>query len=370
MIYDQVNNVVLRGEAKFGRFWWIIFVSVALMILASIYVRPGTDYIGHGKAFESLTNNPFGTEENFAGYRIMTPLISYLVGLRGRPFILVNLFFAAVTIGFVYSFFRKRAVQAGDSLVATACLTFSTVILVTIFYAGFCDALTYLAIFLMWRARSKPVVFYLLFVMGILNHESVVFLIPWFAYLRLQESPRKSTCLLELLLGFGLTLTGYMFFREWIASRRGISLSADYYLIPLAENPLYWIKKAYLFYGVGLFSVFKALWVFPLAAGISMWRNGCRNQIIGLLLPMVCAASQLIIAYDTTRMLTVGFMTMVIALIYLFKTDAFGFRKWAVWVILSNFLIPQLFTASNIIEIMRSTPVNILRMIIENRPWW
>ena len=371
MIYDWLNSFVDRGEQKFGKLPWIIIVSLVLMMAAAVYVRPGTDYVGHGAYFEALSQHPFGPyDNNKLGYRIMTPLISFLVGLRGKPFILTNLFFAVVTIGVVFAYFRKYGKQAGDAMVAATCITFSTVILVTIYYAGFCDALTYLIIFLMWWSRSKPFLFYPLIIIGLFNHESIAFILPWFAYMRWRESPRKGIFIIESIIGYGLVLAAYFLFRNWISSQLSIGFSAGYYFTPLVDDPLHWIRRAYTHYGLGLFSVFKLLWVFPIVAGISMWRNGQRDQALAMLILMACTMSQLLIAYDTTRMLTVGFLVLIVALEYLFKTNPYNFRNWAVWVILLNLAVPQLFTAAKIIEIMRSTPVNLLKMVIENKPWW
>lgn len=370
-LYDRLNLIAEKGEARFGRWGWVILLAFILMLAASLYVRPGTNYVGHGVNFEALSRNPLDLRHgNILGYRIMTPLVAYLIGLRGKPFILLNLFFAGVTIGTVYRYFRASVVRAGDALFGALCITFSTVVLVTIYYAGFCDALTYLAIFLAWRWWSRPALFYPVFLIGILNHEGVLFTLPWFAYLKMIESPRKSVGLLEMLIGFGVTMAAYAVFRSWLSGAQDVGLSMTAYLRPIFNDPLAIIKHAYQYYWLGLFTVFKALWIFPVAAAIAMWKDRQKSQVIGMVLLMLCAASQLFLAYDTTRMLTLGFMVLIISLEYLFRTNAYGFRQWAPWVFLFNFFVPQLFTAATIIEIMHSTPSNLLRMIMEHGPWW
>ena len=371
MLYDRLNSIAEQGEARFGRWGWVILLAFVLMLAASIYVRPGTNYVGHGVHFEALSKNPLDLHNgNPLGYRIMTPLLAYLVGLRGRPFILLNLVFAAITIGAVYRHFRAVTVLKADALFGTMCITFSTVILVTIYYAGFCDALTYLAIFMAWRWRSKPLPFYLAFLVGALNHEGALFTLPWFVYLKLTESPRKSRVLLEMIVGFGMVLAAYLLFRDWLSGSQEKGLSITAYLQPLLTNPFGMIRKACQFYWLGLFSVFKALWVFPVVAAVAMWKDRRKSQVVGMIILMMCAACQLIIAYDSTRMLTLGFLVLIISLEYLFRTDAYGFRQWAPYVFLFNLFVPQLFTAGMIIEIMHSTPMNLLRMIFGHGPWW
>ncbi len=371
MLYDRLNNIAEYGEARFGRWGWVILLAFILMLAASIYVRPGTNYVGHGVHFEALSKNPLDLRNgNPLGYRIMTPLLAYLIGLRGRPFILLNLVFAAVMIGAVYRHFRAVTALKGDALFGTMCITFSSVILITIYYAGFCDALTYLAIFMAWRWRSRPPLFYLAFLVGALNHEGALFTLPWFVYLKLTESPRKSRALLEMAVGFGVVLAAYFLFRNWLSSSQEMGLSATAYLQPLLTNPFGMIRKACQYYWLGLFTVFKALWVFPIVAAVAMWKDRRKGQVVGMIILMMCAASQLVVAYDSTRMFTLGFLVLIISLEYLFRTDAYGFRQWAPYVFLFNLFIPQLFTAGMIIEIMHSTPMNLLRMIFGHGPWW
>ncbi|MDD4052412.1 MAG: hypothetical protein PHR28_11020 [candidate division Zixibacteria bacterium] len=370
-LYERLNRLVDKGETRFGNQGWVFLVVFLLMLAASFYVRPGTNYYGHGVHFEALSRNPLDLRNgNVLGFRIMTPLLAFLVGLRGKSFILLNLVFAGVTIGAVYRYFRSRSNQPGDALFGAMCLTFSSVVLVTIYYAGFCDALTYLALFLMWRWRSRPLLFYPLLLAGVLNHESVLFTIPWFAYLKVSDASRKSAALAELLIGLGAVLLAYYLFRRWISLDGEIGLTSGSYLRSFIADPLFAVKPAYLFYWVGLFSVFKLLWVFPLVAVVAMWKNGRRRDVYGIVILMACAVSQLAIAYDTTRMLTLGFLVLIIPLEYLFTTGTYRFRQWAPWVLIGNLLVPQLYTAANIVEIMHSIPATLLRMIIEKGPYW
>lgn len=132
-LYERLNHLVDSGETRFGRWGWVFLVVFLLMLAACFYVRPGTNYVGHGVHFEALSRNPLDLRNgNVLGYRIMTPLLAYLIGLRGKPFILLNLIFAGVTIGAVYRYFRGRTDQPGDALFGAMCLTFSSVVLITI----------------------------------------------------------------------------------------------------------------------------------------------------------------------------------------------------------------------------------------------
>lgn len=369
--YERLNRLAIAGETRFGRWGWMLLVVLLLMMAASIYVRPGTNYYGHGVSFEALSRNPLDLRNgNVLGYRIFTPLLAYLIGLRGRPFILLNLVFAAVTLGAVYRYFRARSPQPGDALFGAMCLAFSSVVLITIYYAGFCDAFTYLSVFIMWRWRHRPLVMYPFLLMGAFNHEGALFVIPWFVYLKLAESPRKLATVAELIVGLSVVVAAFMLIRRWISLGQDLGLFAGTYLSPLLKDPLVMVRYAHQFYWLGFFGVFKALWVIPFIAAVAMWKNGRKKDVYGMIILMLCAAAQLLVAYDTTRMLTLGFMVMIVSLEYLFVFGPSTFRRWVPWVFLFNLFIPQLYTAAKVIEIMHSLPSNLMRMILEKGPYW
>jgi hypothetical protein len=341
------------------------------MIIACIYVRPGTNYVGHGVLFEALTKNPLDLRSgNVLGYRVLTPWICWAIGLRGRIFIIFNLIVACFSIGLVYCYFRRRVQQPGDALFAAGGLTFSAVILVTIYYAGFCDAMTYLLLFLMWQYRRKPWAFYPLFFAGILNHEGILFLVPWWLYIFFRESTHRRRLLLEIPVGFGLVLTLFFLFRHWLSQGKEVGMTSVFYFGALINDPLLSIRNAFQFYWMGFFSVFKGLWIFVIAAAVSLWKGGEKPQVIGMVLLMACAACQLLVAIDSTRMFTLGFLVLIISLEHLYRTNAYDFRRWAIPVFVFNLFIPQMLTAGRYIEIMHSLPSNILRMIFEHAPYW
>lgn len=361
MSYNWLDGLVTRGEARYGRWLFSAIVSALFILPAAIYVRPATRCVVHGAMYASMAKDPFNfATDNPLAFRVLTPLISYLLGLRGDLIIITNLLLAALLLAAVYLYFRAHAPRPADALVAVAILTFSLVTLTTIYYGGYTDSATYLIIFLMWRMRRRRLVFYLLFLLGLLNHESVLFLVPWFAYLSSKVSGSKKKLFVDLIIGFGLTIVAYGLFREWIASHRAVGFSVDYYLKPLLHDPLVWLRKSYSFQGLGLFTVFKVLWVFPVMAAVSLWRREERAEVFSMGLLLACSLSQLVVAFDSSRMLTLGFMVMVIALRHLFLVNPYRFREIVGWVFLANLAVPQLYTARNIIEVMRSLPGDLI----------
>lgn len=206
----------------------------------------------------------------------------------------------------------------------------------------------------MWQHRSKRWLFFFLFLLGLLNRESIAFLIPWFAFISLQGQERKGRGGLELLIGFGLVLAIYYLFRIWINSHATVPLDFSYYLNPILDKPMRMFRQTFPYHPLGLFSVFKLLWIFPVLAVISYWKNKNYSELTGMGLLLFCSWAQLLIAYDSSRMFALGFMIVIIALCHLLETNRFNFRQYAFWAVGLNLLVPQPYTANKIIEIWRS----------------
>jgi hypothetical protein len=353
--YSSLDDYLLRKEAKYGRWQCGLILSGLLIVAAGIYVRPASHCDFMGKYYAQLAAHPFSpAPDNPVPFRILTSLISYLLGFRGQLIILTNLIFAFALIYSVYMYFRKATPRAGDAIFAAGTMTFSLVTLTTIYYGGYNDSLTYLIIFLMWQFRGKRPLFFLLFLLGLLNRESIAFLVPWFYFLSITDNPRKLRGIINPIIGFALSFGFYYILRHWIVPQNQIIYSAHYYLTPLLRDPLLALRQCYSHIGLGYFTVFKALWIFPAVAAISLWKMRRWNQLISIILITLGSFAQLLVAYDSSRMLTIGFMVMIISLLHLFRENPFQFRRWIAPIFLFNLIIPQMSTAGQKVDIMHS----------------
>lgn len=353
--FDSLNNVLIRKENKSGIVKWGIIQSGLIMLVLFLYVRPSSHCAFMGKFYAIMASSPFGFDPaNPVPHRMLTSLISFVVGMRGQLVIITNLLFAMALLFVIYRYFRKIKSQPADAFMISAVIGFSFVTINTIYYGGYNDSLSFLLIFLMWALRKNRIEFYLLFFLGLLNRETAVFLIPWFALISFENVNSKAKRAGELMVGFGITLGLYLLFRYWISQNHEIEYSAGFYIGKFIENPLGMLKYHFNNLGLGLFAVFKVMWVVPIAAAIIMWRRKDRYQFYGIVLLVLCAAMQLPLAYDTTRLLTLGFMVMPVSLYYLFQTNEFEIRKWILPLFVFNLLVPNINVAGLKIDLIHS----------------
>ncbi len=370
MFSKTLESKLLALEESKGRVLVAFFVSFALLAIAAIYVRPAIATVFLGKWYSALSLDPFSEIPNQIGYRILTPLISYLLGLRGELIIITNLLCALAFLMVSYGYFRKNLEHLADAVYSTAVMAFSLVTLTTIYYGGYCDSLTYLLILLMWIKRANMPLVALLFFLGLLNRESIIFLVPWFAFLYWTESPNKIKSILEILLWYSLAFGLYYLFRLWIASFREVEFTADFYLGTLLTEPLAIFKKSYGNQWLGLFSVFKAFWIIVLIALWSFWKQRQLRNILSLAILAVCMWAQLLIAWDSSRLMTMAFPLMIIALLHVLKENTLGFRGWAMLLLVFNFMVPQLYTAGRIVEQMKSSIGNLFEILFYGKSGW
>ncbi len=353
--WDAAERRWREREEKYGRLGLSLRVTVVLLLAAMIYTRLGTDCAYLGGQYAAMAGDPLALD-NFktVGYRILTPLIAWSVGLRGCGITVINLLVAGGLIWAVYDYFRRNARRVSDAPLAAAVMTSLFATLFTVYYAGYTDSTTYLLAFLMYRFRQRRLLFYALFGLALFNRESIVFLVPWLVWLNAREGHTRLPWLVDTIVGFGVAALPYAAFRWWVGQQVEVSYSLSYYFEHLAENPF-----AVLQYGMetlppGVFAAFKLLWLVPLLALVQAWKAHDRTMLGSLLLLLVVPALQLFIAADTTRLISLSFPSVLIGLHYLLQTNAMNVRRWIGWLVLGNLFVPNLAVAGAKIDTMHS----------------
>jgi hypothetical protein len=346
-VYARLDAFVVSLEQRLGRLAPLA-VGAAGLALACLWVRTPSEPLGLGTFYAWLSLDPFEhAAKNPVAFRPLTSWISWAVGLRGNALRYTNLFLAAALLACVFAWFRRHAPRPADALLATAAICFSFVTLGVVFSPFYCDALTLLVAFALWCTRKRPLVFYALFGVGLFNRESLLFLVPWFAFLQLAESQRWGRTLATQAAGYGAGLALYAAFRAWSAHQGLVQYDLDYYLGPLAADPLHFFRQSARYQWAGFYSVFGPAWAIPVAGAVALWQRGERAGVIGLGLLLLSVWAQLWVAIDTSRLFALGFPVMIVALEELFRSDALRFREWAPWVVLLQALAPPTQAAAN-----------------------
>jgi len=341
-VQARLDGFVVGLEQRLGRFTPAAVGAVGLA-LAMLWVRTPSEPLGLGVHYAWLSLDPFEyTARNPVAFRPLTPWISWAVGLRGNALRYTNYFFAAVLLACVFARFRHSAPHPGDALLATAAICFSFVTLGVVFSPYYCDALTLLVVFGMWCARHRPLAFHALFALGLFNRESLLFLVPWFAFVQLCESQQRGRTLAGQVAGYGVGVALYAAYRAIAAQRGPVEYDLDYYLGPLAADPLHFFRQSAHYHWAGFYSVFGPAWAIPAAGAVAMWQRGERAAPLGMALLLFSVWAQLWVATDASRLFALGFPVMIVALEELFRTGALRFREWAPWLVLLQALSPPI----------------------------
>lgn len=354
-------------EARVGVFVTAILVGIACFFVAMIYVRPDLVPMVHGLAYARLASNPFPIgESNLAGFRILTPLISYLIGLRGYAIVFTNYIFASLLISIVYYHTRSRGISPFYALLCSLTIALTAPTIGTLAMGGYTDSLTFLLLGVGYFYRRRPWIFWISFGLGLFNREAILFLLPWLILLRWQETRNVGRLLLEVVPSVVVTIGIYWLFRNWMADRMEVEFGLRYYLVPLLNDPLHFWRMSFGYQTLGFLTVFKLLWVVPMAAVYYAWRKHDFALLLSLLFLVACAYAQFLVAFDSTRLFSMAFPCMLIAWEVLIPRNRYQIKQWIFPLLLINVLIPNIFTISgNVILNHRGLIHDLFRQLLD-----
>lgn len=362
-MFRQVNYL----ERKYGRTKTAFLVALFTLIISAIYCRPSLTAQSHGVYYAELSRNPWSP--NPYPHRILTPLIAYLIGLRGNSTLLFNVLLLLIFLALIHGSSRK-VLPARTTFLLTLCISLSMPVLFTLYYGGYTDIASYFLLFLTIISVENPVLLWFLYLLNLFNRESMVFFLPLLFYLRLYQvrkiekaTPGTRTLLLDLALATMFTAS-YGVFYLYVMETRLPQQSLHFYLSPLSSDPLFWIKQVALAYPIGVFSVFKLLWLIPAYAFIECFRVRDLHRMTLIALPVLLASAQSFIALDTSRMLSYAFPSFIWSFKFLYekhKRNVTLFEHSVIMLLTLNLLVPELYVTSNHISIMTSLPMKMLQ---------
>jgi hypothetical protein len=339
----KINKLFLKAESLTGLPVFCLLTGLVFTGFAMLYVAPRFEPGFNGAQYTELSLDPFSfTGDNPLRFRIFAPLLGYITGLKGPLFFILPLIFAVLFLSFIYGIYRKKQFSPLEALSMVCIITFSCVFLIQIQAPGYTDVIYYFFLFLSFTFVRKPWLSAIFFMLGLLTHESLLFMLPGLViyYWYLHPSSLKPAFKFALLL---IIATIPMFvFREWMSSRVAVAYDIKFYLSE--ANISFTLKKVLPYIPLGFFFVFKLFWILPVLMAIKAFRKGKYILLLFVFVMLTCDLAQVVVAYDVTRMLCLAFPLVLISAEEL--RSEWTEKKFIIvmsLLILANFMIPQYF---------------------------
>jgi hypothetical protein len=309
-----------------------------LLALSALGTSPQFTLMHHGKWYAVLSNNPFDWSDNYnLRFRILGPLLGFLLFLRGPLFPWFMLGLLAVFFALVYGYCRKAGWRAADVMGLLLLLAFSTLTFYTWSFPGYTDSLTYVLLTLAWFSPPRMWIRTFLLSALLFNHEQTVFLFPLFFLLWKPSGWNAKSWLVHATL-FVAAAIPYFLYRQFIHSISPVEYTVGYYFDP---GNLAWthehVKDKWVF---GLFQSFRLSWVFVLAGLLLALRDREWRNALFILLPVALAASQYYFAYDLSRLGGLAFPSFFVAGDQIRKQAPGWFVPLVAVLVLANLFVP------------------------------
>ncbi len=311
-ISGKLEHFLVSLETRFGLLISSFFVSVLMLIVAMLYVQPSFELVFHGVGFSELSRHPFDFESaNPLQNRILAPLLGYLLFLRGKLFFILPLIFEFLFISTVYFHFRKKNWNSLEAFVMTSLMAFSTTVLIPLIAPAYTDPVTFFFVFLSFantRNANKSAAF---FAFALLNHESSIVLLPGLFFYSMATNKISVSGITKYVLAFTLACVPFLFYRWYVSRHVSIPYSVNYYFSE--ENIGINTKYLFHFLPAAVFYAFKLFWFFPLYVIMKMTSEKKFGFPLLIIFIVACVTSQLIIAADYTRMMSLAFPVIIIS---------------------------------------------------------
>lgn len=309
---------------------------------------------GDAEEYLNMSYYPFEGKSPPFMYRILTPLIVYLLPLNHlNGFIIINLISLFLTAILLYYYLKKLDFRSKDSLIGVLFFLLSPVVIFTMNDIVLVDALSFLLLLLTFYAiLCKNDILYLFFlILGILNKETVLLTIPLFFLYKLENNKLidtlKSTII--LLIPVFIVFIGIRFYVGF----------SSYYTLDLIESIIsYHLRHSYSIFYIPweIYTPFGLLWIISLLNLIKIDNNFIHKSFY--LLPIIFIQS--FIATDIFRMLFIAFPIIIPMSLYIFRCK-YSIQTFSILFCLSTVII---FTTLYRTENIYATILNILLSIL------
>ncbi|MBI2570384.1 MAG: hypothetical protein HYV63_25575 [Candidatus Schekmanbacteria bacterium] len=363
----EVAQALADAEARLGLWGAAMLVGVFLLGICTIYVTPATQTVNHGALFESMSVDPFDfSRDNRVQLRILTPLVAHILFFRGPLYIFFPILVSIAFLGCVYAHFRREEFSHLESLGASAMIAFSTTLLFTLHFQGYTDTTSYVLVWLCLTSRSI-VVNAILFSLALLNHESNLFCFPFLVY-RPWEKEYGIRRAIQFLLLMLIACIPAQLYRSYVLSHADVMLTTSAYI--KFERILHSIGMVSRLLTIGIFESFRAFWIVPVFAVITLLRKRIFDMAFWICLVIACASLQLLIATDTSRLLGLAFPAVLFGAKEIKKhAPDIPFER-CLWVlIIGNFIIPIYYVGQDALYPFLPLPISLLLELFGINAW-
>ena len=353
---NKINAFCEKLEKKNGLVVTSFVIALIILAFDMLYITPHFEAGYHGLQYSLLSNNPFDFyTPNSLRYRILPSLIGYLTFLRGDLFFIVPLIFAFLFISSIYWLYRKKDYSPIDSILFTGFIAFSCTLYIQLAAPGYTDVVFYFFIFLSFFFIRNILLSACFFSLALLTHESSLFMLPGLILYANYVNGNSKIKLTKYIISYLLSILPLVFYRHWVSSHTVVEYNLSFYFSE--KNIHFAITKVLPLFPAGLFYVFKLFWFFPLYVIYKSWNNKEYSFMFIILSIILCDVLQLIIAFDITRMLCLGFPAILLSAEKV-KTywEPQKFTRFALGLTLVNFLIIQYFMSCDGIVPMLPSP--------------
>jgi len=339
--FESIDTVFLRLEKKWGLVWLSIVVGLLVLGFAALFTTPRWELFYHGKGFARLSMAPFDLSvESSLRYRILAPLLGYVLFLKGSLFKYLMLAFLAAFYSLLYLFHRKKGFSPTNSLGIGILLSLSTLSFYQLYFPGYNDPVSYVLILILLFYREHRAIVITCLALLLFNHDNTIFLFPFF-FLFLIGTEYKFSSALRTFLLFIPAILSYASYRYIISSISEIDFDTAYYFDP--EN-LRWTRDHVSEHlAEGIFQSFRLGWIFPILAILIYVTKKNYKNVLMFLVGFVFVTTQFIIAYDISRLMGLAFPLIILSAWTV--RDRFGPKVFnnLIWtVVFINLFIPSL----------------------------
>jgi hypothetical protein len=209
-----------------------LVVGALCYALSCALVAPGSEAQGFGIEWDQMSEAPLELRGRLP-HRLLAPFLAHVVGMGKPHYLLFVRGLSIALLAVVFFFCRRRGARVVDaSLITAAVAVTAAVQMYKQHWVGYPDALGYALFFGNVLAAKRPVVFWSLFLVNLLNHELAVFLLPWLWFVRREADRAWRTDVVAI----AACLASYGAFYLWVKSAAPQQVfNAEYF----AEHPLF-----------------------------------------------------------------------------------------------------------------------------------